>query len=164
MYTSVYLRIDASGGLMDSKLDQQTYTTEFESHWVPLSYGLVPHLSKKLSKLPPYFRRADTYKNVITNIKAQWSEHGKQLKILLSLYFIFLRKLAPFFATDSILLIRPPFNVRFTHPIPRPNPSDHASIYLQFQFAPVDRNSNSTGWKWNDIVGAKSCVPIVRFN
>ena len=25
---------------------------EFESHWVPLSYGLVPHLSKKLSKLP----------------------------------------------------------------------------------------------------------------
>ena len=24
----------------------------FESHWVPLSYGLVPHLSKKLSKFP----------------------------------------------------------------------------------------------------------------
>ena len=23
-----------------------------ESHWVPLSYGLVPHLSKKLSKFP----------------------------------------------------------------------------------------------------------------
>ena len=29
------------------------YTSEFESHWVPLSYGLVPHLSKKLSKFPP---------------------------------------------------------------------------------------------------------------
>ena len=29
-----------------------TYTSEFESHWVPLSYGLVPHLSKKLSKFP----------------------------------------------------------------------------------------------------------------
>ena len=25
---------------------------EFESHWVPFSYGLVPHLSKKLSKFP----------------------------------------------------------------------------------------------------------------
>ena len=24
--------------------------SDFESHWVPLSYGLVPHLSKKLSK------------------------------------------------------------------------------------------------------------------
>ena len=43
----------ASGGVMVSKLDKQTYTSEFESHWVPLSYGLVPHLSKKkLSKLP----------------------------------------------------------------------------------------------------------------
>ena len=31
------------------------YTSEFESHWVPHSYGFVPHLSKKLSKLPhPY--------------------------------------------------------------------------------------------------------------
>ena len=27
---------------------------EFESHRVPQSYGFVPHLSKKLSKLPPY--------------------------------------------------------------------------------------------------------------
>ena len=26
--------------------------SELESHWVPLSYGLVPHLSKKLCKLP----------------------------------------------------------------------------------------------------------------
>ena len=41
---------------MVSKLDLQTYTSEFEFHWVPLSYGLVPHLSKKLSKLPlPFF-------------------------------------------------------------------------------------------------------------
>ena len=36
---------------MVSKLDQQTYTSESESHWVPFSYCLVPHLSKKLSKL-----------------------------------------------------------------------------------------------------------------
>ena len=27
-------------------------TSEFESHWVPYLYGFVPHLSKKLSKLP----------------------------------------------------------------------------------------------------------------
>ena len=39
---------------MVSKLDEQTYTSEFESQWVPLSYGLVPHLSKMLSKLQPY--------------------------------------------------------------------------------------------------------------
>ena len=43
----------ASGSVMVSKLDLKTYTSEFESHWVPHSYGLVPHLSKKLSKLPP---------------------------------------------------------------------------------------------------------------
>ena len=43
--------LGAFGGVMDSKLDYPTYTSEFESHWVPLSYGLVPHLSKKLSKL-----------------------------------------------------------------------------------------------------------------
>ena len=39
------------GGVMVSKLDLQTYTSELESHWVPHLYGLVPHLSKKLSKL-----------------------------------------------------------------------------------------------------------------
>ena len=40
-------------------ITQLTWTIEsidciypFESHWVPLSYGLVPHLSKKLSKFP----------------------------------------------------------------------------------------------------------------
>ena len=43
----------ASGGIMVSKLDKQTCMSEFESHWVPLSYGLVPHLSKMLSKLQP---------------------------------------------------------------------------------------------------------------
>ena len=43
----------ASGSVMVSKLDLQTYTSEFKSHCVSHSYGLVPHLSKKLSKLPP---------------------------------------------------------------------------------------------------------------
>ena len=32
--------------LQFNKLDLQTITSEFESHWVPHSYGLVPHLSK----------------------------------------------------------------------------------------------------------------------
>ena len=34
-------------------LDNDQY--ENESHWVPPSYGLVPHLSKKLSKFPSCF-------------------------------------------------------------------------------------------------------------
>ena len=29
-----------------------TSSSKEQSHWVPLSYGLVPHLSKKLSKFP----------------------------------------------------------------------------------------------------------------
>ena len=39
----------SSDGKMVSKLD---YMSDFESHWVSLSCGLVPHLSKKLSKSP----------------------------------------------------------------------------------------------------------------
>ena len=50
MHTLIQEGISAS--VLVSKLDLQTYTSEFESHWVPLSYGLVPHLSKKLCKLP----------------------------------------------------------------------------------------------------------------
>ena len=36
---------------MVNKLDKQTYTSEFESHWVPHLYGLAPHQNKNLSKL-----------------------------------------------------------------------------------------------------------------
>ena len=43
--------LDASGSVVVSKLDKQTCRSEFESHWVPHSFSLVPHLSKKLSKL-----------------------------------------------------------------------------------------------------------------
>ena len=32
-------------------LIKQTFTSEFDSSWVPHSYGLVPHLRKKLSEL-----------------------------------------------------------------------------------------------------------------
>ena len=57
---------DISCGVMVSKLDKQTYTSEFLSHWVPISYGLVPHLSKKLSKLSlriimNWFHRCQAY-------------------------------------------------------------------------------------------------------
>ena len=38
------------GGVIVSKLHKKTYTSEFESHWVPDSHGLVLRLSKKLSK------------------------------------------------------------------------------------------------------------------
>ena len=34
--------------VMISKLDYQTYMSEFDSHWVPHSYGLGLHLSKKM--------------------------------------------------------------------------------------------------------------------
>ena len=39
----------ASGSVMVSKLDYQTFT--FKYHRVPYLYGLVPHLMKKLRKL-----------------------------------------------------------------------------------------------------------------
>ena len=32
---------------MVSKLDKQTFKSEFESHWVPHSFGLVLHLKEK---------------------------------------------------------------------------------------------------------------------
>ena len=43
--------LDASGGVVVSKLYKKSYTSESETHWVRHSYGLVPHLSKKISKL-----------------------------------------------------------------------------------------------------------------
>ena len=43
----------ASGGVMVNKQDKQTYMSEFEFQWVPLSYSLVPHLTKNLSELLP---------------------------------------------------------------------------------------------------------------
>ena len=46
-------RLGSSGGVMVHKLYKQTYTSEFESHWEPLSYGFVTNPSKKLSKLQP---------------------------------------------------------------------------------------------------------------
>ena len=36
---------------MVSKYDYKACTSDFESQWVPHSYGLVPYISKILSKL-----------------------------------------------------------------------------------------------------------------
>ena len=44
-----------SGGVIVSKLDSQTYMSEFKSHVVLHPYGIVSHLNKKLSKLHPCF-------------------------------------------------------------------------------------------------------------
>ena len=47
-----------SGVVMVSKLDKQMYASEFESHWVRLSFGLLTHQSKELRKLltcVPYY-------------------------------------------------------------------------------------------------------------
>ena len=45
--------LGTSGGVMVSKLDSQNYTSEFESHWVSHSFGLVLNRSKDLRKLLP---------------------------------------------------------------------------------------------------------------
>ena len=50
-------RKGTSGGVTVSKLEKQTYTSEFESHWVPHSFGLVPHRSKGLCKLLLWLKR-----------------------------------------------------------------------------------------------------------
>ena len=44
-------KMGTSGCVMVSRLDLQTFVSEFESDWVPHSYGLVPHLSKIPTKL-----------------------------------------------------------------------------------------------------------------
>ena len=43
---------DLIGSKMVSKLDKQTFTSGFDSHWVSHSFRLVPNRSKKLRKLP----------------------------------------------------------------------------------------------------------------
>ena len=37
-----------SGGVIVSKLDEQTFTNDFDSHWVPNSYDLMSWLNKKV--------------------------------------------------------------------------------------------------------------------
>ena len=42
--------LGASGAVIVSKLNQKTFTSEFESHRVPDLFGLVPDQNKKLRK------------------------------------------------------------------------------------------------------------------
>ena len=53
-YTVLYNQ-GISGCLMVNKVDEQTLTSDFKSHWVPHLYGLVPHLSKRLNKLLQFY-------------------------------------------------------------------------------------------------------------
>ena len=41
----------AFSGVMVNKVDYQIFISEFESHWIPLLYSPVLHLSNKLTKL-----------------------------------------------------------------------------------------------------------------
>ena len=40
----IEIKLGVSVGVMVSKLDQQTFTSDFKSHWVSHSNGLVPYL------------------------------------------------------------------------------------------------------------------------
>ena len=42
-----------SGRVMVINLDRENFMSDFESHWVHLSYCLAPYLSKKFSQLQP---------------------------------------------------------------------------------------------------------------
>ena len=46
-----YLCLGSSDGVIVNKLELKTLMSEFDSYWVPHSYGLETHQSKKLYKL-----------------------------------------------------------------------------------------------------------------
>ena len=48
-----HTRVGLLACVMVCKLGKLTFLSEFDSHWMPRSYGFVPHLSKRknLSKL-----------------------------------------------------------------------------------------------------------------
>ena len=52
-YERYYVKQGTSGSEIVTKLDKQTITSKFESHWMPHSYVLVPHLSKLQLQKPP---------------------------------------------------------------------------------------------------------------
>ena len=64
------------GSVMINKLDKQTCKSEFESHWVPHSFSLVLHLSKKLGNLlhiigHPFFHYIDSQMKWEQNLPSQ---------------------------------------------------------------------------------------------
>ena len=76
--------MDTSGDVTVSKRDKQTYTSEFESHWVPHSLGLVPNRSNELRKLllPLYstFSELEYMQNVLKNIQNEDVSTEKEMK------------------------------------------------------------------------------------
>ena len=60
----LYIYIYASGGVMVSKRDYQTYTRKFESHWVPYLYALR-HIKAK--SLVNYFTHTHTHTHITAN-------------------------------------------------------------------------------------------------
>ena len=61
-------------------------TVKYESHWVPLSYGLVPHLSKKLSKLPLHHRDFPLLNIMKKVIKIYHMVHQNRKKFIQEIY------------------------------------------------------------------------------
>ena len=62
---------------------RKSHTCEFESHWVPLSYGLVPHLSKKkLSKFPFTDLKPTINKFIHNQWKKSWDDQLYKLNDL----------------------------------------------------------------------------------
>ena len=55
-----------SGGVIVSKLEEQTYTSEFKFNSVPHSFDLVPNRSKELRKLQR--SKSDIIQLVICNV------------------------------------------------------------------------------------------------
>ena len=83
VYTCSYK--GTSDCVMVSKLDMQIFTSEFESHWVPHSLGLAPHLGQKPSKL----RDTHSYTHVFVVVVVSFSLFCFTLSLSFSL-FLFL--------------------------------------------------------------------------
>ena len=64
-----WMEVRCGSGVMVSKLDLQTFTWEFKSHLVPSSCSLMPHLSKKLSKLQLFINISEFKRSLINKIR-----------------------------------------------------------------------------------------------
>ena len=95
---------------MISKLDYQTFTSEFESHWIPHPYGFVPPLSKKFSKFQQFFFTNSTYpfdiqvlllvNEVHKKFISKYFTYSRRKDVLLSNIFIIKKPLDRFIACD----------------------------------------------------------------
>ena len=78
--------LGTSGGVTVSKLDKQTYTSEFESHWAPHSFGLVPHQSKALWKLhkDDYLKKIKEFPKSFVICDCKSFKRQKEMAIIIS--------------------------------------------------------------------------------